>query len=172
MSAPPAQEQPGWSLGPVLIVVGIATLILARDIPEASLGNNQDPGPRAFPAALACLLLLGGIYEVARVLLRHKDPVDPRPTGVSKGLWRQWLRRPEDVNVLILVGTLGLYLLAMPWVGFPAATLLFSVGMMLYLGSRWTLAVPVSVGLVAVIYLLFALLFRVQLPAGVLGLSW
>jgi hypothetical protein len=44
--------------------------------------------------------------------------------------------------------------------------------MMLRLGAPLRLATPVSLGLVTVIYLLFAVLFKVQLPPGVLGLSW
>jgi hypothetical protein len=172
MTEPVAQESKGWSLGPVLITVGALTLFLAQDVPQTSLGNNQDPGPRAFPVALAVLLILGGIYELGRFLLRRARP--GAPTTAATGLRRLWkpLARPENRDALILIGALAFYLTVMPWVGFPLATLAFSAGMMLRLGAPWKLATPVSVGLVVAIYLLFTVLFKVQLPPGVLGLSW
>jgi len=172
MSQPTPQESPGWSLGPALILLGALTLFLTQDIPQPSLGNNQDPGPRTFPIALATLLILGGVYELGRNVIRCVRRGPSPSHGIRLGsVWRP-LVRPESRDALILIGALVLYLAAMPWVGFPLATLLFSTGMMLRLGAHWRLATPVSLGLVTAIYLLFTVLFKVQLPAGVLGLSW
>lgn len=171
MSPSPPNEKPSRSLGPVLFLVGLLTLILARDIPQSTLGNNEDPGPRAFPNALAILLILGGLYEQARTLRLRRPAPAPSAARNKSSVWKN-LSRVENRNALILVGALALYLVAIPWVGFPLATLLFSAGMMLQLGAHWRLAAPFSLGLVAVIYLLFTVLFRVQLPVGVLGLSW
>jgi hypothetical protein len=172
MSQPTAQEPCGWSLGPVLILLGALTLCLAQDIPQTSLGNNRDPGPRAFPTALATLLILGGLYELGRSVVRRLRQRPSSSDGTRLGsIWTP-LGQPQNRDALVLIAALALYLAAMPWVGFPLTTLVFSTGMMLRLGAPLRLATPVSLGLVTVIYLLFAVLFKVQLPPGVLGLSW
>ena len=60
------QDASGPSLGPLLCLLGVVTLVLAQDIQWKPLGNNQDPGPRAFPMGLAVGLILGGLWEVGR----------------------------------------------------------------------------------------------------------
>jgi len=172
MTEPAANVRNGWSLGPVLILVGPAALLLARRIPETSLGNNEDPGPRAFPLALAALLVAGGLAElILNIRRRRSANASPRARPTLAG-WGDSLLRRENLNAFFLIAALVAYLAAMPWIGFPVATLLFSIGMMLLLGAPIRLTAPFSVGLVVLIYVLFTMLFKVQLPAGVLGLSW
>lgn len=171
MSSSPPQETHGQSLGPVLILVGSIAVILANAIPESTLGDNQDPGPRAFPIALGTLVILGGAYELGRTLLLARRHAGGRPGPSWIPNVAALFRRPENHDVLILIGALTVYLAAMPWLGFAAGTWLFSVGMMVRLGARWPWAIAVSTGLVLIIHLLFVMLFKVQLPAGVLGIS-
>jgi hypothetical protein len=142
-----------FSLGLALVVVALLALAFARMIPDSALGNNRDPGPRAFPLLLSAALLIGGIIQ----LVRH-FAIGSIPRG--------------DRNVAILLAALVLYVPAIAWIGFALSTLLFSAGTMTWLGTRWFISVLISIGLVVVVEVLFVLLFKVQLPAGALGLPF
>jgi hypothetical protein len=71
-----------------------------------------------------------------------------------------------------MLAVLVVYVIAMGWIGFSASTFLMAVGLMIWLGNRWWVAVVVAVLMVAVVRLLFVVLFRVQLPVGELGLPF
>jgi putative tricarboxylic transport membrane protein len=73
---------------------------------------------------------------------------------------------------MILLAVLVFYVLGMGWIGFSLSTLLMAVVLMVWLGNRWWVAVAVAVVMVAVVRLLFVMLFRVQLPAGEWGLPF
>lgn len=168
MSITPPSDPPTRTFGPVLIGMSVLVLCLTKTIPNEALGNNADPGPRTFPIATASILLAGGIYELIRYFARRRrlafHSSTPGPTASPSPA--------DNVQALFLIVGLVVYLLAMPWVGFPAATLVFSIALMLRLGAGKAMAATASAGLVLAIYLLFVLLFKVQLPPGILGLSW
>ncbi len=168
MSIPPPSDPPTRTLGPVLIGMGVLVLCLTRTIPNEALGNNADPGPRTFPIATASILLAGGLYELIRYFAGRRRlacHASTRPPTASPPA-------ADNIQALFLIIGLVVYLLAMPWLGFPTATLVFSIALMLRLGAGKAMAATASAGLVLAIYLLFVLLFKVQLPPGVLGLSW
>jgi hypothetical protein len=72
-------------------------------------------------------------------------------------------------SLALLAGLAALALL-MDDLGALPSLLLFGVGAMRLLGSRWPTAVVVSVGLVVLIALLFRAWLGVPLPAGPLGM--
>jgi hypothetical protein len=170
MSGPPAHRGGGEFLGGALILAGALAIYWAGDIPNRTLGANQDPGPRAFPIGLGIFLILGGLYHLvgglSRARNREAEPARASPLARTQA----WLTAERHRDMLILVAALGLYIPAIPWLGFSLSTGLFAAGMMARLGTRWRWAVPVAIVLVAIIHLLFVNLFRVQLPPGRLGL--
>jgi acyl-CoA reductase-like NAD-dependent aldehyde dehydrogenase len=166
MSDTRESDPPTRTFGPVLIAVGLGVLWLSGGIENTTVGHNDDPGPRAFPIITALILVAGGVYESIRYFLGRRS--HRRLSTVSS----ETSPAPDNRQALFLVAGLGIYLFAMPWVGFPAATFVFSLALMLRLGSTKVMAATASASLVLAIYLLFVLLFKVQLPPGVLGLSW
>ena len=165
-----AASSKGPSFGLFLIGIGILALILARQISRPGLGDNRDPGPRAFPVALAAGLIAGGLIESARAGMKRFRTGRSQTENAATAEAAQ--AGENLVNALVLFAGLLLYLAAMPWCGFSVSTLLFSLGVMLRLGVRRALASVVSLSMIVAIHLLFVKLFKVQLPTGVLGLPW
>ena len=71
-------------------------------------------------------------------------------------------------NVLFSFTSLALYVIAIQWLGFSVSTFLFGTSLMIRLGSRWWLAVLVSLLAVLIIRLVFVMAFDVYLPEGFL----
>jgi len=175
MSDPASDAASGRSLGPVLLLVGLLGLYFAGGIAASSLGDNQDPGPRAFPMVLSGLLALGGLVETVRGVVVQRGA---KRSGAVWGVGTSWSRlrdrlgEPGNRDAMLLVLALVIYVPAIGRIGFGLSTLVFAALIMVRLGARWWSALTVSLGLVVVVHLLFVTLFRVQLPVGVLGLPW
>ena len=138
-----------------LIVLGITTFILARQIPESGLQSEFDPGARAMPTIMAMFLMFGGLFEGLQVRRSEES-------ATNEALGPFWL----------ILGGLLLYALSMPYLGFSLATTFLAWLMAWWLGSRWWFALLFAIALVTVVQGLFVQLFRVQLPQGILGLPF
>jgi hypothetical protein len=164
---------PGWSLGPILLVLGILAFGLAPQPGRQGLGENHDPGPRAVPVVLALGLIAGGIAEIVKTwLMRRRTTPSAHGakaigTDVTESNGVESLGDAAVVLLLVVV-----YVATMPWLGFSLGTALFVVGLLLRLGARWITATTAAVVLVLTVRLLFVGLFRVQLPVGELGLPF
>ena len=66
-------------------------------------------------------------------------------------------------------GLVGYVALISP-LGFTLSTLLFGTAVMTWLGNRWWVALLTAVAMVIVVRVLFAVMFKVQLPTGEIGL--
>jgi hypothetical protein len=145
-----------------LILISGVVIVATFRIQTLGLPENHDPGPRALPWFLAGLLMIGGLYELAAALLTKPPASAPQKTQEPPA-------EPAHIrNTLILLGSLILYFVAMPWIGFFVATLCFSISMMRLLGTGWIFSAIASVAMLLTVHLLFVQLFKVQLPAGVL----
>src|SRR3546814_8000494 len=78
-----------------------------------------------------------------------------------------WARHPSRwLGLLVIVGSLVFYDLAAEPLGFPIVGLVIGTVFMVYLGVRPWRAAVISLGMVVVIWLLFARLLLVPLPGG------
>jgi putative tricarboxylic transport membrane protein len=145
------------SLGFLFLLTGAAVMLLARQIPSATLGETHDPGPRAFPVGLGFLLFLGGFWECFLVWRHGRTASMDMDCGGPR----------RRIAVYLVLGLIA-YAAVMPWLGFIISTLLFATLVMGYLGIRWSTATAASVLLVVSIQLLFVRLFKVPLPGGLL----
>jgi putative tricarboxylic transport membrane protein len=150
---------PSPALGLFLTVLGAAILFLARQIPHATLGETNDPGPRAFPVALGIALLAGGVWECVHALVKRKG------SSWSHGEASEADAKPWFI-LLLLLG-LSVYIVGIGWLGFAFSTVVFSTVVMWRLGTRWWRALLIALFLTAGIQLLFVRLFKVPLPGGI-----
>jgi len=161
----------GLSLGLSLVIFGTLALLFSRDIGETGVGSANDPGPRLFPVALSAFLTLWGVIETGRWVVnrvwssRATSPLADTPTAVPAAALNRW-------NVLLMIAALCVYIPAINWLGFSLCTFVLATGLIVCLGSRWWLAPIVAVVMVTVVKLLFVGMFKVQLPAGELGLPF
>ncbi len=153
-----------------LMLLGGATLFWSFRIEELGLGQNQDPGPRMFPLLLSGVLVLGGMYDfICSFACNQAAEGNPNDEAREDGpnMTRDGLRNFGFVLVSLLI-----YVAAIGFLGFSISTFVFAVGMMVKLGVRPRLALLASVALIAGVQILFVQLFKVQLPAGVLGVAF
>lgn len=80
--------------------------------------------------------------------------------------------RPSNTQLVIpfqIFTVISLYILAIEFIGYFVATVLFIAGSMYLFGRhRWLVAVGVSVGFILTIYILFGLLIGIRMPEGLL----
>jgi putative tricarboxylic transport membrane protein len=144
----------------VWLTIGLTAVLLGRAIKKPGFASNQDPGPQFFPILLGTLLALGGC------ILLLKSFYQPAPKTESS------IDPLNNRSLLLFVIGFLAYLLAMPWIGFSLASITFVCLMIWQQGSRLGVALPLAIGLVIGIQILFVKLFHVQLPAGILGLPF
>ena len=154
-----------------VIAVAVGAIWFAGEIGRAGPGGGHDPGPRFFPLLLSWILLAFGIgYAVQAALVAFW------PGSGSQGLQPEQQEGASSAQIgwrwLILLMLLVLYIFAIGWIGFSVSTWLMATGMMIGLGNRWWVAAGVALVMVVVVRVLFVILFRVQLPAGELGLPF
>lgn len=132
------------------IGLGVGYLWLAAQLP----GPRADDvlGPRAMPFALGVILIVLAVVLAAEGLRRRREDKE----------WGFILRS----HMVVLVGVTA-YVALMPVVGFKAATAVFLFLGALWAGHRGTSAGLFTIGVLAVLYLLFELLFKVALPRGI-----
>ena len=159
------------SLGLALLGVAPFALYFSKDISYTGLSAQGGLGPRAFPVGLSICLLLSGVYQVghwiitklpdkAAALADSEEPSPSKPVG--------W----NETNVLIVIAALAIYIPAISWLGFSLSSWIIASALMIRLGTRWWTAALTAATLILAIKLLFLYLFKVQLPAGILGLPF
>jgi putative tricarboxylic transport membrane protein len=158
---------PVW-LGVALVLLGASAFWFAGDIGRTGTGGGNDPGPRFFPMLLSLMLVIFGLLQAVIGFFRCSEA----GSAAAQAPGALPDAAPRSRRWLIMLAVLVVYVIAMDWIGFSASTFLMAVGLMIWLGNRWWVAVVVAVLMVAVVRLLFVVLFRVQLPAGELGLPF
>lgn len=153
----PASQSPGRSalLSTVFITVGLAALSLSFLDAGSGFAARNDPGPWLLPRVLSLGLVAGGIVLLVldRRKKRSSEPAaETEPTTT----------RP----VFELLGGAVAYVAGLPWAGFLITTALFSGLLLWRMKISWWRAALAALALTLVAHGLFALLFKVPLPAG------
>ena len=123
-------------------------------------GEMDQPGAAVFPIMVGTLLVVASLAV----------------------LWEGWrMDRAEEVGVpagadagrlLILIGLLFGYLLALPWLGQLLSSLLFACLFMRMLSPvSWARSIFYGAVMAGLLYFAFVVLLKVQMPRGVL-LFW
>jgi hypothetical protein len=146
-----------------ILVIGVLAVVFGLRIRTTGFGDESDIGSRAFPVLMGCLLLLGGIYEFAKSLWSSENTADlsgevPEDSTSTVPLWKFWL----------VLGAIIIYLPMISYVGFFPSTVVFTCAMMRWLETGWIISLIAALIIAFVVHALFVLLFKVQLPGGVL----
>jgi hypothetical protein len=135
--------------------VALASIWLAGLIPVRHV--RGDPGPRAVPVAAAVVVAAGAIAAAATDLRRSGEPAPSESPRAA----------------IALSVALAAYLVAMPIIGFVAATALVLGGVSLGLDrarrSRPASHVAVAVTIAVACWFVFVRVLNVVLPAGPWG---
>ncbi len=138
--------------GYVLLIIGI---IGAWSSVHLKMGSFRHPGVGFLPFGLCVILIL---LSLALIISRWEK-------GTPVPFWtrRTWLRPVLGVVIL------GLYALGIETLGFPLTTFAF---LLVWMGAieriHWLKMVSISIGVTAMLYLIFGFLLEVPVPMGFL----
>jgi len=148
-------------IGIFCVALGGLVLFLTRNFPSGQ-GNVQISGPAFFPNVLAIVLIAVGLIEGLTGSIKDEG------SFASIGdIWRG-MKKPEFVNILLLVGLFLFYIFFVEFLGFIITTFLFLFIVMWRLGVPWIKNIMYSAVFLVVIVLIFGKLFTVSLPSGIL----
>ena len=155
-----------------MYILSIAVLISSNTFPKAKLKAGYGAG--MFPMLIGWLILaLNTILLIRNIIKSRKNSKKSLSTeeagqdavvensDVSEKKHAIYRNKP-----LISVACVLLYALTIDYIGFLLSSFLLVLAMTLMMGSKWKMAVIVSLGSAVVIYSLFQVLLRVPLPIG------
>ena len=139
---------------------------------DRGLTDNHDPGPLALPALLLVGMAFTAAWEIYRGRLARPPAAGSESLAENDGLPAgETLSPPPAVAALLAVSlALVAYVVAIVWIGFGVSTLCFVSVTTWLLGAKWWEALTAAVLMVATVWLLFVLVFEVQLPSGLFEL--
>ena len=142
--------------GALLLALSLAVLWNVQGFPRIP---GQNIGPAAFPGLLAVAMAGCAIALMVRGLR----------AGHARMVFGDWIRSRHHVgNFLLTVAVLLFYIVAADKLGFLVTAALILLALFLKLGVRAGVALPVAIGTVFFIHVVFYKLLRVTLPWGVL----
>jgi hypothetical protein len=138
----------------VLLATGAVYLTQALRMP---LGVAARPGPGFYPVAVGVFICAVALVVLALSFRRAAASAPDHDAAAAPHDRRQ---------VRLAVVTLAGFCLALPWIGYPLAALLFVAILLRQLGTGWRSAVLAAVLSAEGSYYLFAILLGVLLPRG------
>ncbi len=152
------------AFGLFLILLGAGIVYFAKDIRVFSFGNN-DPGPKAVPLGTGVILFVGGVLQIV-VAFAREGLLDRLRTKSKSEKQSVTKLKPATARILWMLGTMVAYVFLLNTIGFAASTSLFLVATLKLFGSGWKEAGMTTIVIVAFVYLLFEVVFKVSLPTG------
>lgn len=160
MTAPtPDPDEPAPRRSFTDLGAGLALLVIAG---VAASGLGKGTQDWLFPQVLTCLLAAVGVVLILRwAVLR------PRRRGAGADAEGPRGRR---IDVLVMAGTIVVYALVIPLIGFWISSFLMLVGVCLFISDRrnvrsTALIVGVSAAVCVATYLIFEQIFYVPVPS-------
>ena len=139
-------------IGICMIILEVVLYIASKDIPEKSA---------AYPKTLIIAAFILTCAFMSRCVIRIKKE------GIKKE--EQKGEPGAMLQVIITMVITLLYIIAMPYLGFVVATLIFTLGIMWYLGMRNIFALALTpLGVTVFGYFVFNNLLYIFLPRGII----
>jgi len=137
----------------ILVVLGAVIVTVSLYYGFGTLGS---PGPGLYPCFVG-LAIIG--LSLAQLVKTFKSQI-------GKSLFT----RQTGTTFLLMIFTLGLWIIVMPWLGYIIVTFLvtFAIAKIMRLEGWWK-PLSISLGTTLFIYLLFEVWLYIDLPKGLLG---
>lgn len=147
------------------VLIGVAFALAGGFVAIHSTSIRSIPGlpvgPGLFPAVTGIAMAVFGLVLAVQGWFSREVP-PPKAAHAPAGLL-------DRLFIPILLVSLGLVILVMPWLGFIITGTLFAVLVVLLCGGGWIGALLFSPAATVVIYMVFVHALRVPLPRGLLG---
>jgi putative tricarboxylic transport membrane protein len=133
----------------------VGALVMYDSVRLGATWGDDGPKPGYFPFYIALIMALAALVNLVRAAMMR--PEKNRPF-VLAGQLRM---------VLTVLFPTAIYAAAIIWIGIYASSIVFIAFFMRRLGKYpWWKVVLVSIGVVAVFYVIFEIWFKVPLPKG------
>ena len=145
-------------IGLIALVLGIAALACTMMIQTpVNAASSTEPGPRLFPMIASVLLIVCGL---GLIFQKQKD-------------YEPYLTKEQWIRLGALLAAFILYCAGLHFLGFVAATpIMLFTAMTMFLGGQKlspVIRVVYSVGVTAVIYVVFVIVLKTNIPLGMLA---
>lgn len=133
--------------------IGLGVYVFFTSLYVFPGASGRIPGPGFFPGILATLLVVLGICQMISVL---RNSAKLRVFSEFLPNWR---------NVAIMLLFLISYYILLSVIGFIPSTILFLLGLMVWLKERnWAKIITISIGISLAVFTIFSKLLNVTLP--------
>jgi hypothetical protein len=140
--------------------LAVGALVMWDSMRLGATWAPDGPRPGYFPFYVALIIVVSSVFNIIRAL------------AVPKAKDKAFVERGQLKLVLSVLVPAALYVTAVTWIGIYVSSIVFIGFFMRWLGKYpWWKVVPVSIGAVAVFYLIFEVWFLVPLPKGPIE-SW
>jgi len=188
----PFFEQVLWALATLATGITVVAVTWGASTPKLSPG---DPGPWGLPMACGALIAICAVAELARqwmlassTTIRMPDASEALTDTAADRRLPEATQDESDgpdhfeqdeteldtarlsLGDWLTIAFIGVYCLAMPWLGFTISTVLLTPLLLARFGARWSIFWSLLIGLAMVFFirLIFSTVFGVQLPGGLL----
>jgi len=152
-------------LTPYLVTLALAGFLYMRADQFGIVSLPGRPGPDLWPKLICVLLAVTSLVGIIGALFGPAQ-VDTAVADADEAL----LSPPETHPHLVWfgMGATGVYIAALPWLGFFVATELFAMALLVIGGMRrWILVPLIALGLTSAFTIIFMKVVYVSLPLGV-----
>jgi putative tricarboxylic transport membrane protein len=145
-----------------LFWAGVGAVFCLGGLPYG-FGGAGVPGGGFLPFLVGLCLVGLSLLQLVLSVTKGRHGFVPAPAGTDgQG-------KMKAVRVLVVLGALLFYVLAVQWLGFALTSVVF-MGIVMSLDvRRWRLVLLASCSFTAFFYILFKVLLRVPLPLGIFG---
>lgn len=145
------------------MILGITVMIVSYGM---SLGSLYSPGPGLMPFLLGFILMLVSFPIFLQSLIKNFKRAERTPA--EKGIWAGI----ESKNILLILISLIAYALLLEKVGFfIIASLFLFVLFKTFDAKKWYATLAISLVTVLIIYVLFVMALKVELPPGLIQIG-
>jgi putative tricarboxylic transport membrane protein len=149
-------------VGAIILIFSGSIIFVAWQMPPALVYGRAVPGPGVgfLPLWIGILMAFFSILLIVTAWMRPADP-EEKPVMPSK---------EKFFKSMSLVASIAAWILLMEVLGFVIDTLLFNIFMLrVLLRVNWKPAILVSISTVISLYLIFQVLFMINLPKNMFG---
>lgn len=145
----------GNAISCVFIIISIFVFVISCTFPA---GSNGALGPGFFPKVLSIIVMILSSIELITSGKSDKDESEKEEQFFFKESLRVW------VALVIII----IYLISLKYIGFLIMTPLYLIIMFLYFKTKNIITlIGIPIGITCILYFIFMILLKVQLPHGI-----
>jgi hypothetical protein len=150
-------------IGTVCIILAVVILVTTRSFPKATTGASDLSGPSFYPNLLAYVFLICGIYEIIGGFRKREG----RNQLVLTHFWGS-ITKPGPLNILLTIALILFFIFFMETLGFIVCSYVMLFVLMGRFGVPLFKNIVYSAIFVVLLNVIFAKIFTIYLPSGVL----